>query len=137
MDADEPIGDATKSRIYAFVIDNFLAIAAAVAVLAALKTESPVVGGVTVCLVYLSYYFVFEALWSKTPGKLFNRLEVRRLDGRPCGVKESLIRTLARIIEANPVLFGGLPAGIIVMSSEQRQRLGDMLAGTAVIKRDS
>jgi uncharacterized RDD family membrane protein YckC len=59
----------------------------------------------------------------------------RRLDGRPCGVRESLIRTLTRIIEANPLLFGGLPAGIVVMSSERRQRLGDTLAGTIVIKR--
>ena len=35
----------------------------------------------------------------------------------------------ARVIKCR-LLFGELPAGVVVMSSERKQRLGDTLAGT-------
>jgi len=44
-------------------------------------------------------------------------------------------RTLGRALEANPILLGGLPAGIAVFSSAQKQRVGDTLADTVVVSR--
>ena len=38
-----------------------------------------------------------------------------------------------RLLEVNPLLFGGLPAGIAILTSERKQRIGDMLAGTVVV----
>jgi uncharacterized RDD family membrane protein YckC len=38
-------------------------------------------------------------------------------------------------LEANPILLGGIPAGIAIFSSERKQRIGDALAGTVVIPR--
>jgi uncharacterized RDD family membrane protein YckC len=38
-----------------------------------------------------------------------------------------------RIIEVNPLLFGGIPAGIAVILSRRKQRIGDLLAGTVVV----
>jgi len=84
-------------------------------------------------LVYLSYFVVLEALWSRTLGKYFQGLIVRKLDGSRCDWKASFIRGSLRILEVNPLLLGGIPAGIAVMSSSRRQRIGDMLAGTVVV----
>jgi uncharacterized RDD family membrane protein YckC len=36
-------------------------------------------------------------------------------------------------LEANPILFGGIPAGIAIISSAKKQRIGDLLAGTVVV----
>jgi uncharacterized RDD family membrane protein YckC len=38
-----------------------------------------------------------------------------------------------RVIEVNPVLLGALPAGIAIISSDLKQRMGDSLAGTLVV----
>lgn len=38
-----------------------------------------------------------------------------------------------RLVEVNPFLLGGIPAGIAVALSTYNQRLGDMLAGTYVV----
>jgi uncharacterized RDD family membrane protein YckC len=39
-----------------------------------------------------------------------------------------------RLIEVNPFLVGGLPAGLVLLLTRRRQRLGDLLAGTYVVR---
>jgi hypothetical protein len=56
-------------RIFAFILDNPLATVAAFLAVAALKTDRPYVVGGALCMSYLSYFFLCEALWSHTPGK--------------------------------------------------------------------
>ncbi|MFY9825496.1 MAG: RDD family protein [Thermoanaerobaculia bacterium] len=80
------------------------------------------------------YYPLLEGLTGFTAGKLIARIKVVDEVGGLPGIKRALIRTLTRLIEVNPMLFGGIPAGVIVLSSKKRQRLGDMLAGTFVLK---
>ncbi len=58
---------------------------------------------------------------------------VRKLNGKLGGWKTAVIRTLSRIIEVNPVLFGAIPAALVLLASERKQRLGDMLAGSIVV----
>jgi uncharacterized RDD family membrane protein YckC len=41
---------------------------------------------------------------------------------------------VARLIEVNPLLMGGVPAGIAVAVSAKRQRIGDMIANTYVVR---
>ena len=93
--------------------------------------------GTVLCLTYLSYFFVFELTWARTPGKFFQGLTVRDVQGGRCNTKQILIRTIARIIEANPILLGGIPAGIAIISSTEKQRIGDMLVGTVVVSRNA
>ncbi|MEN3333729.1 MAG: hypothetical protein V7641_3094 [Blastocatellia bacterium] len=125
-------GNAGKPRILAFIIDNLLASIAAIAMVALFKVNQPLINGAILSLTYLGYYLAFEALWSRTPGKLVQGLEVCKLDGSRCDFKAALIRTILRIFEVNPLLLGGLPAGIAIIASERKQRLGDRLAGTIV-----
>jgi uncharacterized RDD family membrane protein YckC len=84
-------------------------------------------------LTYLAYFFLMEALWSRTVGKLFQGLVIRKLDGTRCDWKAALIRSALRILEVNPLLLGGLPAGLVIIASERKQRIGDILAGTLVV----
>jgi len=129
------IGDASKARIIAFIIDNLLACLISVLTVGLVHTENWILGSTVVCLTYLSYFFIFEAVWSRTPGKFMQGLVVRNIDGTRCSLKAHLVRTLARLLEANPILLGGIPAGIAIFSSERKQRIGDSLAGTVVISR--
>ena len=129
------IGDASKARIIAFIIDNLFACLISLLTVGLIHSGSSIVSGAVLCFTYLSYFFIFEMLWTRTPGKFMQGLVVRNIDGTRCNLKGHLIRTLARLLEANPFLFGGIPAGIAIISSPRKQRIGDSLAGTVVVSR--
>jgi uncharacterized RDD family membrane protein YckC len=89
--------------------------------------------GLVVLLLWLGYFIAFEALTGRTPGKAFVGLRVVDSRGEVPGFKKALIRALLSLLEVNPLLFGGIPAAIVVFASASRQRLGDMAAGTFVL----
>jgi uncharacterized RDD family membrane protein YckC len=126
-------GNSGRPRIFAFILDNLLATVAAFLAVAVLKSDSPYLAGGALCLTYLGYFFLSEALWSRTPGKYLQGLVVIDPSGGRCGWRRALLRTLVRVVEANPLLFGGLPAGVAILASKQNQRLGDLAAGTLVV----
>lgn len=102
--------------------------------------EPTPIGGVLVLvggLAMLAYFPVTEGLWGQSLGKLITGLVVVDERGEKPGIVRAILRTLMRLVEVNPLLMGGVPAGIAVAVSKERQRLGDMLARTWVIpKRD-
>lgn len=93
--------------------------------------------GVAVLLIVvaalLAYFPVTEGLWGRTLGKLVAGTIVVDAEGRRPGLGRAVLRTLMRLVEVNPFLLGGLPAGVMVMVTPDRRRLGDYLAGTYVI----
>jgi uncharacterized RDD family membrane protein YckC len=127
------VGDATKARFISAIVDNLIAIFLTIITVGLVPENSFTLRAVMLVTVYLGYYFILEALWSRTFGKYFQGLVVRKLDGTPGDWKTALIRTLLRIVEVNPVLFGAIPAGLILISSKRKQRWGDMLAGSVVV----
>jgi uncharacterized RDD family membrane protein YckC len=129
----EVTGDTSKARLIAAFIDHLFALGLMLLIVALLPGDSALIKGLCFFLVYLAYYIVLEALWSRTLGKFFQGLVVRKLDGSPCDWKAALIRSATRIIEVNPLLLGGLPAGLVIISTKRKQRIGDLLAGTVVI----
>jgi len=62
------IGNSGRPRIFAFIVDNLLVTVATFLVVVAVKTDNAYVAG-ALCLTYLGYFFLSEALWSRTPGK--------------------------------------------------------------------
>ena len=87
--------------------------------------------------VFASYFIVFEWLWNgQTPGKRIMKLRVIRDDGRPITLWEAVARNLLRVFDAAPGFF--LPiysVGLIVIFISGRdQRVGDIFAGTVVIR---
>jgi uncharacterized RDD family membrane protein YckC len=88
-------------------------------------------------LIFAGYFIVFEWLWNgQTPGKRLLRLRVIRDDGRPVALWEAIARNLLRICDAAPgfiipVYSIGL---IVIFLSGRDQRVGDIFAGTVVIR---
>jgi uncharacterized RDD family membrane protein YckC len=92
--------------------------------------------GIAALAAYLGYYFVPEWLFGTTAGKALFSLRVKQLSGEPCTARQIAVRTAMRLVEVNPFLLGALPAGIAILSTKRRQRLGDLLAGTIVVRRN-
>ena len=127
------IGDASKARILALFIDHLIAFTLMMLAVAFVPESLPQMKTFFFVFIYLAYFVVLEALWSRTLGKYIQGLVVRKLDGNRCDWTAALIRGFLRIFEVNPLLLGGLPAGLAIIASERKQRIGDMLAGTVVV----
>lgn len=82
---------------------------------------------------FLGYFLVCEALWGCSPGKWVCGLRIVEARGQKPGWSRAARRTLARFLEANTLLCGGLPAFLFALRSPFRQRLGDRWAGTYVL----
>ena len=104
----------------------------------AMFTSAPKwVGAVMILLLFLtfsSYFAFFEWLWSgQTPGKRWMKLRVIREDGRPITFWEAAVRNLLRVLDMFPYPFYSI--GLIsVFSTGRDQRVGDMVAGTVVVR---
>ena len=89
---------------------------------------------VAVFLVWSGYFVLFEWAWSgQTPGKRWLKLRVIREDGRPVTFWEATARNLLRIFDAEPFPFYSLGL-VAVFLSRRDQRVGDMVAGTVVVR---
>lgn len=84
------------------------------------------------------YHIVFEMRWNgQTPGKRALRLRVLAEEGTRVSFHQSMTRNLLRFLD-------GMPFGLVFMSylfgltalllSSRRQRIGDLLAGTVVVR---
>ncbi len=88
-------------------------------------------------LLFSGYFILFEWLWNgQTPGKRLMKLRVIREDGRPLTLWEAIARNLLRIFDAVPgfvlpVYSIGL---IVIFLSSRDQRVGDVFAGTVVVR---
>lgn len=88
-------------------------------------------------VIFASYFILFEWLWNgQTPGKRLLKLRVIREDGRPLTLWEAIARNLLRICDAIPgFVFPVYSVGLIaIFLSSRDQRLGDVFAGTVVIR---
>lgn len=96
-------------------------------------TTSTAVDFPLLTLIGLLYFTVPEAMFGATPGKLWNRLRVVRLDGKPLRLRDVVIRNVVRLIDGLPFLY--LIGGVSVLATRGSQRLGDFAAGTTVVYR--
>jgi uncharacterized RDD family membrane protein YckC len=87
----------------------------------------------SVFAVLWGYYIICEMVTGgASPGKRALGLRVIRDNGLPIGFTQSLLRNLVRIVDFLPWVYGvGLVA---VFVSRRSQRLGDLVAGTLVVR---
>jgi len=80
------------------------------------------------------FYNLVCDIWlnGQTMGKKVMKLRVISLNGEQATIGQYMIRWLFRMVDI--FLFNALPAFIAVAASEKKQRIGDMVAGTVVIK---
>lgn len=125
------------SRMIAVIIDGLIQGAVLIAVFVVLAltgtgTAAQVVALVLAFLAIWAYFPVFEGLWGATPGKRAQHLRVVQVDGQPATLGPVLVRNLIRIVDFLP---GGYAIGVIcILLTPRSQRLGDLAAGTLVMR---
>jgi uncharacterized RDD family membrane protein YckC len=83
--------------------------------------------------VFFGYFVVFEAFWNgQTPGKKALGIRVVRDGGYPLDLGSSLIRNLIRVGEATLGFYA--ISAIATLVSPENKRLGDLAAGTIVVR---
>lgn len=133
------------SRFAAGVIDQLLrwSLVLAMVILLALFEGSVSEGGfsggavavlvVAIFLVQFGYDVLFETLAAgRTPGKRWTGLRVVKMSGAPVGFLASALRNVLRIIDALPGFY--LVGILSVLFTRNNQRLGDLAAGTIVVR---
>ncbi len=92
---------------------------------------------IAIFVLFAAYFIFFEWLWNgQTPGKRILKLRVIREDGRPITLWEAVARNLLRVFDAIPgFVIPIYSVGLIAVFMNSRdQRVGDMFAGTVVIR---
>lgn len=86
-----------------------------------------------VVLPYVFYHLVCEVFFNgQSIGKKARDIRVMRLDGTAPQIGDYLLRWLLRLVDMG--IGGGLVAIIAIAANGRGQRLGDMAAGTTVVK---
>lgn len=83
-------------------------------------------------IAWFLYFVVIESVNGTTPGHDICKLKVIKVDGGKLTLGDAFKR---RICDCFDILFYGLPAIICIKKTEKHQRIGDLLAGTLVVKR--
>ena len=120
-------------RLAAGVIDSLI-IALAWFIMMTLGHQIPAailtLSGGYLAIVTFVYYFLLEGLFGSTVGKNLLGLRVLQKNGDTCSIAAAFKRNLLRFVDWLPVLY--VVAGVVFSASHERQRLGDLFAGTIV-----
>ncbi len=132
------------SRVFARAIDALIQGSALFVLLivtgfVAASTSNGVLGSaglivalIVVTLIVFGYPIAWEALWrGRTPGKAALGLRVVTRQGAPIRFRHALVRGLVGMAEVLTLPVIGV---IAMLASPNDQRLGDMAAGTLVIR---
>jgi uncharacterized RDD family membrane protein YckC len=81
----------------------------------------------------LIYNFSCETILNgQSLGKRSQNIKVVRLDGNPVSLSDILLRSILQLMDY--LLTAGALGALLISTTERRQRLGDMAAGTTVVK---
>jgi uncharacterized RDD family membrane protein YckC len=84
-------------------------------------------------VVFWGFWIVPEALWSgKSLGKLALHIRVVNTQGGPITVGQAIARNLMRVVDFLPLYYAA--GAITIFVSSRNQRLGDLIAGTLVVR---
>ena len=83
---------------------------------------------------WILYHLLMEVFnRGQTIGKKVMSIQVVRADGREPAFSDNLLRSIFMIIDS--MLCMGVVASVLIVSSEKKQRFGDMAANTTVVRR--
>ena len=127
-------------RIIANIIDYFIkgGYALSIVVIAsfaefALGKSKELILGFIILIPFLLYNVLMEVfMGGQTVGMRLRKIKVIRLDGKELGIGNCILRWLFRIVDVT--ISGGSVAIITIAATEKGQRLGDLAAGTTVVK---
>jgi uncharacterized RDD family membrane protein YckC len=128
------IGDRILATLLDYVF--FIAYFVMLAIIAGF-TKGVIFESIAVVVILLLPVFLYDLLCEmffqgKSFGKMIMKIKVVKLDGTQAGFGAYLLRWLLRIIDTR--LFSGGVALIAIIANGKGQRIGDMAAGTTVVK---
>ena len=132
------------SRILAFVIDAaIVGVVSFLGVLPLALTDATLpewlVASILVIVIpgwYFGYFTVSETLWrGRTVGKAALGLRVVTKEGGPVRFRHAAVRTLLGLVDFG--IGSGFFAILFIMLTRDNQRLGDLVAGTLVLRERS
>jgi uncharacterized RDD family membrane protein YckC len=137
MERPQPqLGTQTETlgkRVLAWIIDAIIIAVITFAVTSALGDGSdilgPFIGGAGI--LSFAYFIYFEAEYGQTLGKKVMNIVVVKEDGSDCDWMASVVRNVARIIDGFAFYLVGV---IVIVLTDDNQRLGDIVADTVVVK---
>lgn len=138
----------TGRRVVQYLIDSFLVglIPGLVSIPFDRSTSTVVhiVGGLISFAVFVLIGLAYWVVWAhaqhgQTPGMKLLRLRVISKGGGPANLAQLFIRWICLIFDAIPYAWPvtGLVGFIVILASRDRQRIGDHLARTLVVRADS
>ena len=132
---DYPVG-SVGDRILAYLLDRLILIiysVAALAVFVKLDNEPSYLWLIVFGVPWLFYSVLFEIFMNgQTPGKKVLKIKVVRLDGTPATIGDYILRWIFAFVDI--FILSGAVAVVMVAMGGKGQRLGDVVAGTAVVK---
>jgi len=138
----EVVENVVGLRIFAAIIDIVVLILLG-AVLSTLAGEQDQDGGFTSSLngwvfwlyvaLCFAYFTLFELISGQSLGKKAMGLRVVSVGGG-LTPRQALVRSLFRVIDGLPFVVPYLLGAVILVSTRKHQRLGDMAAGTLVVR---
>lgn len=123
-------------RVWAYVIDNIIKFSYLFLVFSVVVQLVDFLDSYYIIFVFflpfMFYSIIFESITDgKTPGKIALGLQVVSADGQNLTFMQLLTRWLVRIFDF--YLFGALLAFLSAVVTDKSQRIGDLVANTAVI----
>lgn len=85
-------------------------------------------------LIGLLYGGVLQGLTGRTLGKLICGIRVVREDGSTPGIGRGTLRWVLLIVDDFPYIIPMLTGFIVALTNDRRQRVGDLAAGTFVVR---
>lgn len=82
-------------------------------------------------LIMLAYFTYLEGTRGQSIGKMITKIKVVREDGGKIDMNQAFTRNILRIIDG---LFAYLVGAILIWRSDKKQRLGDSIGKTVVVK---
>lgn len=135
--ASRALGRAIDAAAQALLIVVVVLVAGVAAAGGVPDWMAVVVAIVGTALAIFGYPALFEGLWrGRTPGKAAMGLRVYTEDGAPIGWLQAFIRSVLQLVD----FFlppGGLLAVLSALFTARTQRLGDLVAGTIVLRERS
>jgi uncharacterized RDD family membrane protein YckC len=90
--------------------------------------------GAVSLLIFLLYFIVLEGAYGQTVGKMAVKIKVVREDGTKIDYTDAVVRNVLRLIDLIPYFIPYLLGAILIWTSDMKQRLGDRVAHTVVVK---
>jgi uncharacterized RDD family membrane protein YckC len=128
------------SRFLAWLVDLFMVLALTTAAWVVIAQALAFFPGFAQAVFFVAYFLIdwgyaiaTETFWSgQTVGKRVLGLRVIQQSGVRIGFLQAVIRNLARAVDRLPLFY--LVGAVAAVFSRSHQRLGDMMAGTIVVR---